>query len=452
MLTLVHILVTLYCVFECVSALRDTRTYFPRLMMFSALGLVHGVAPAITPEHYWWMGSSEGDRINAGLLALVGVVLFSIGWRAYESLRPQWTGLSPGLSALIESPDGQRFLKRFFWLSAVLSISAWLGGVVATGGQISEVFEGGRFEGRLTGNYYVSAIFNHLTTLIFVPGFLCFFLPRHYRIWGISFALTMAVVMFLATKGARSTSMGLVGCVVTGYAIRNRMSARQIGMLVASGTVLVLLGTGLYKVRKVMVRKSLGEMAQMLVQAETYEGAITSDPLCYHQFLVAAVHTFPARHPFVHAATYRRMCVFFVPRAYFPQLKPEDVNMIFAAAINPASAKAATTIPPTMMGDGYINFWGWPGVAIMLVNGWFCGFLTGRLRADMLWFLLIGSQIARFSMMSIRGQPYELMTVMLTAFLLVWVCGRLLGYSYRRARYVAAEVDHRSAYAGLATA
>ena len=198
--------------------------------------------------------------------------------------------------------------------------------------------------------------------------------------------------------------------------------------------MLLLLSVSLYDVRKTMARQTLPAMLQTVLSPATYQGALLRDPLNYHEFLVAAVEYFPERHPFLNGATYRRMLVFFLPRRYFEALKPEDSNMIFAAIVLPGSASTLTSIPPTMMGDGYINFWGWPGIGIMLLNGLVFGFVNWKMRTSMLWFVTVGALYVRLASVAIRGQPYEVLLLGTWGVIAVWGLGRLCGFSFRKSR------------------
>jgi hypothetical protein len=121
--------------------------------------------------------------------------------------------------------------------------------------------------------------------------------------------------------------------------------------------------------------------------------------------------------------------LFYLPQRYFPSLKPADTNRVFADVYT--GRYGESTIFPTMMGDGYINFWGWPGIAIMLANGIGFGYVTYKVRSSMLWFVAIGAPYVRLALLSIRGQPYENITIMVSSLLLTWLFVRACGCSFR---------------------
>jgi len=421
------------CALECISALADLRGRFGKLLMFSALGVVHGIVPAVTAAEMYLASSSTRSRLHAAGLAFVGVLLFSAGWRWYEAHRAKLRGLSPRLLAILDSPEGQTVLRRLFWSCAVLGVLGWVVSVMAVGSSVTEVFYRARFLYRGSEETYLEAIAQYFIALATLPGFLCFFLPRGYRPLGVAFALSMALVLFLASQGTRGDSLGLVGALMMGYCLRHRAAVHRVLIVGAAVGIFLLLTVSLYEVRKTMSRQTVGEMLAAVASPETYQGALMRDPLNYHELLVAAVENFPERHPFLNGATYRRFFVFFLPRSYFPAIKPADPNMVFAEVIDPYSASRLTTVPPTMMGDGYINFWGWPGILIMLVNGLVFGYVNWKVRTNVLWFMAIGAMFVRLGVVSVRGQPYEIFLMGVWMLLAVWTLGRLCGFSFRGA-------------------
>lgn len=428
---LIHVMVAIVCALECAVSIRDLRGQLPRLLVFASLGLIHGVVPAITPAELQLAAFSTSSRVHAAGLALAGVILFSMGWRLYEYFRPPLVGVSPRVIEIIESPHGQALARRLFITCAILGIVSWAVSVLATGMSLIDVFYAGRFAEGRTEEFYFAAIARYFVVLSLIPGFLGFFLPRHYCTAGIIYTLAMALFLFFASQGSRANSMGLLGSLVVGYTMRHRVAWGRAMAVGTCGAILLLLSVSLYDVRKTMSRQTWSEMARVILSPATYQGALMRDPLDYHEFLVAAVEYFPDRHPFLNGATYRRMLVFFLPRRYFEAVKPEDPNMVFASVVIPGSARELTTIPPTMMGDGYINFWGWPGILIMFVNGLVFGFVHWKMRTQVLWFAAIAPLFVRLGVMGVRGQPYEILLLGLWALFIIWVMGRMFGFAYR---------------------
>lgn len=447
MIALLHLGAGLFCLWECLSAARDLRGQFPRLAMFAGLGIIHGFVPVLNLTFVETTTVSIASRQTAAMLAFLGVVLFSIGWRFYDSMKPKWKGLTPGLESVIFSPNGQRLMVRLFWICMIVGVASWAASAILTHGSIGAAFRAGRFEARGQGNFYVDAIIQHFVGLTVVPGFVCFFLPRKYIPLGVGFSLVFAMVHFMSSQGARGAALGLIGCPLMAYTLRYKVTFKTALAIGATGFVLLALAVGLYNVRKVMYGKGVAEVAALLLEPESYAGALQSDPLVYHEVLVQAVEAFPSRHPYLDGATYRRLLVFFIPGGLFPDLKPPDTNITFSAVINPESAAGETTLPPSMMGDGYINFWGFPGGAfIMLFNGILYGFAAYRVRSNALWFVAIGAPFMRFALLSLRGQPYEILLSGLSSLVLVWLIGSITGFSFRYAKAVARHIENQYAW------
>ncbi len=432
MLVTLHLLVVVVCAMECASALFDLHGRLTRLLLFTGLGIIHGLAPALTPSEYLIAEFSDASRLSAAGLALVGVILLSLGWRLHDAMRPRIRGLSDSLWETIRSVEGQSLLRRLFWLCAICGIAGWITSVLASGTALNEVFHMARFRNRGLQISYLEAIAEYFTVLSMVPGFVCFFLPGRYRPIGIAYSVGMALFLFVASQGTRANAVGLLGCLLMGYVLANRFLIRRVVVLSGMGLLILVLSVSLYDVRKTMMRQTIPEMLQTVLSPATYRGALLQDPLNYHQFLVAAVEYFPERHPYLHGATYRRLLVFYLPRQYFESIKPEDPNMIFASVVDPGSARSLTTIPPTMMGDGYINFWGWPGIGIMFINGLVLGFVNWKMRTNVLWLVAVGAFFVRLAAGIIRGQPYEVLLMGLWGIVAVWILGRLCGFSFRR--------------------
>lgn len=441
MIRVLHMLAFMVCATECGLSIRDLRGRIPKLVIFGAIGLIHGLVPAIAPHEYF-AGFSTGSQVSAAGLAFVGSLMLSLGWRFYELWKQRITGLSPGVSVVIDSPDGQRLMRRLFWVCGALGMASWFVFVVPSGVSLGDVFASGRFAHRGAGNIYVTAVAHLFMFLSFVPPFVCFFLPRRYQLMGVAYAVSMATLIFAASMGTRADPIGLLGALLMGFALRRRINVGRFLFVSSLATVLVFLAIALYPIRHVMSRKTAGEVLELMVSPETYADALLRDPLSYHQMLIAATEFFPDTHPYLNGATYRRILVCALPARYFPSIKPRDTNMVFASVVAPYSARRNNTIPPTMIGDGYINFWGWPGAMfVMFMNGLAFGFVTHRMRTNVLWLIAIGSGFVRFALLAVRGQPYAVFVTVVAALVLVWMVGRICGFSYRRAKSTTLSTD-----------
>lgn len=415
---LVHFAVLVVCGTATVRGFRLGRTGLPRVIMFSLLGLIHGLVPMLTPRELMWDFMSDASVETSSWLTLLGVTCFAAGWRLAEPHQDE-EGLHPALEDYIRSADGQRVLGIIFWAVAAVALVALLARLGATAGSLDAAVEARRFEYRNQGDVYFTVFMTHIVGISVVPGFIGFFLPNRYRIAGLAYSLAVGTLIFIVSHGARGPTLAIIGSVALGYALQARMRPARLLALAGVAVGVLALSVSLYSVRKVMSRATVEDVVVMTTSRSVYEDALTRDPLNYHQCFVAAVEYFPGTHPYLDGATYRRIAFFFLPRAWIPGLKPPDTHETFATVVMGENPNG-TTIPPSMLGDAYINFWGAPGVAIlMVINGWLFGWTSRQLRGSLLGLLVFGPGFARIALLGIRGSPYEISTTVLSSALLL---------------------------------
>lgn len=87
------------------------------------------------------------------------------------------------------------------------------------------------------------------------------------------------------------------------------------------------------------------------------------------------------------------------------------------------------------LGDDYINLWKLPGVVIaMFANGMLIAYASQKMRENMLFFVVFGASFIRLALLAIRGAPYEIMTLLISGTLLVWVISLGTGVSFTATR------------------
>jgi oligosaccharide repeat unit polymerase len=416
-LLLVHLALTAVCGYIVLSSLPRVRSHLVPLMLFGGLGLLHGAVPAATQSHLLPETYHAASRIVAAHLALVSVLLLWFGWRAYEKF-------APGAPATVirrgpwEPPASKHLMRRVQLVCAILGPAAFLLQVHFHGWSISDSLNADRFALRGSGNVTLAALANHGVGLVILPGFLGFFVDRRAKIFGIFFALTLAVAIFVLTKGERATSLGILGSLVSGYVMSRQITAGRLLVVVVGLSILLAASISLYRLRHVMSNASLAESLCLLVSWEIYEEAVTQDPLNYHEMFVQAVDNFPRRHDFLGGASYRRLLFFFLPSSKFPGIKPADTNALFADVVRPEHNLQQLTVPPTIPGDMYINF-GPLGIGLLFFTGLLLAWVSRQILTREIWFLALGPNLVRLTIVGLRGQPYE---VTLTAIgLLVFV-------------------------------
>lgn len=402
MLVLIHVIIVIVAVANVVPALRRVREQYLRLIIFSFLGLIHGLAPAFyyivaTPRY------TEAVAYKAAALALIGTVLLSLGWMFYELIAQKDEGRRHRLRMSLQSDAGKSMLKRLFWAMLIVGMVGWFIEPLTRGVTLSNYFSAERFVGRLdTG--YANIPFQYASKLILIPAFLGFLINRKYTILSIAFVLLVAPLEYLSSAGTRGNSIGLLGALLIGYLTSREVRIRRIVVLGAAGAAILLLTVSLYDLRHQMRKMTNDQMVDYVLSAEAYEELLNRDPLDYHKYLVAVVHYFPEVRPYVDGATYRRIIFFALPQKWFPSIKPVDTNMVVGAVINPHLHGNMT--PPTMFGDLYLNFWGWPGIAGMVLWGVVLAHVNRKAQESLLWFILSGAGAVYLVIFIGRGAPH----------------------------------------------
>jgi hypothetical protein len=452
-----HTLTFLFCAGVCATCRNALRANLLKIGIFGSLGVIHGLVPIVTPEYLrdatpvqlLDTRSTVDARTPAAWYALAAVVLLALGWKVYEALQRSDERTNQALYKVLASDNGQQLYRFLFWASLALTLVGIVLQFKATGASLDEFVNAVRFEHYKTRNPILYLLGANLTTLAFIPGFVGFFMSRYYRTLGIAFALCVTLLLFsIVAKGTRNLPLGLLGGLGVAYIMRYPITPRRFLLSCVGAALIAFLAISLYEIRKVMQYASAGDMVAMSLSPETYQASLISDPLNYHEYLVAAMAYFPDSHPYLNGATYRRILFFWMSSGWEDSWKPEDSNVLFAIVLGRPLENEAT-VPPSIPGDVYLNFWGWWGIPVMFVHGMFFGWMSKKLRTSVLWFTIFGAIAGRFLLLVIRGQPYDLFVmvafVLAGSYLLSW----LGPYSFARAqrdvrRISAAATFHRA--------
>ena len=104
-------------------------------------------------------------------------------------------------------------------------------------------------------------------------------------------------------------------------------------------------------------------------------------------FFRKALEIFPEQHPYLNGSSFISIITMPIPRSLWPG-KPEEVTRIFASLLRP-DGPPGLTIPPTIMGDLYVNF-GYVGIPGMVVWGLIFGRFPGLQYRGLLYIATAG--------------------------------------------------------------
>lgn len=434
MLTVIHGLIAFVCFALCVKGINNISGQFLRVVCFGTWGLIHGLVPLLQaimglPSDYQYL-----DQVLAGIFTLLVLLAIAGAWYLMSKLRQRnVAGISFGLRSVLAMHEGNVVLKRMFWATMTIGMTALVIMVTREGVEftLARIFQTGRFGSRtLTG--YSTAIVGNLVGFLCIAAFLGVLISRKYRIATLIIIPMVAFVFFGASGGSRLIAISLLGSLLFAHLARSRPRKRQVVTFALGGTLVLLLAIGTYELRKIMTTRSTSEAIQFMLTKDAYAEALTRDPLGYHSVMIAVVDSFPESVPFVNMATYRRILFFAFPYKYFPWLKPFDPNMTVSAAIRGTSFSIAT-VPPTIPGDLYINFWGWPGLLVAPLFGMFLCYVENKIYNNLLWFIVIGGTCVLRLSNFIRGAIYDTIIPSALFILICWVIIKFFGgpyYSY----------------------
>jgi hypothetical protein len=426
-----HLAIALIAAMLALRLLPGIRSHLLILCLIVAIGILHGAAPALTPPGKRSMDAMESSRLLAawfslgGLLALVaGYELHFRCYRSHERLRDEQDApFAPASAAVME---------RYFWISIVLGLVGAFLYVRSAGVGFLEYGRASRFEFRNFQNTLLMWPGQYLFHISFAPGFLGQFLSHRYRVLGTFHAvLSMLLAFFYLFQGTRHVALGIIGGLLFGYIYSRQLNTRRLLQIAVGGALMMLTAVTLYQARQGLADMSFGEAITRAFSPESLQEPLTRDPLNYHEHFIGAVEFFPHEHPYLYGASYRRMLAFFLPGSDFPVLKPEHAARVFANVVygDIYDADFRATHPPSLLGDAYINFWGWPGIVALFLNGAAISWVSAKIRTSLLWFLGVGPHLAWFCILLPRGDNYDCFVMGLI--LLIVTAGLLFGRQSR---------------------
>jgi len=429
-LILLHILVTVYAFFEAYEGAQRLRLNVLKTLVFGGIGLIHGFIPIVTVPWHARTNDAYEVHVEAAAYTLIGTLLLGFGFRTYQSFSP--LRVTTPTFEYIKHPLIQKRLESLMILSIILGLLAWYGTVYASGSSIIGMMTAKRYALRGEGNGVFSAVCSNLMVIAFIPGFIAPFMKGKFRHLGMTFAICFAIFLFIVTRGTRAGAIGMLGSLIGGMLFANRISAGRLFIATAALGLVGVLAIGLLPLRHRMSRMSTSEMVAFMITPESYQDALTNDPLNYHDHFVGVVTQFPDQYAYVDGAAYRRVAFFYLPSSRFPTLKPKDPNRVVAEAL---FGKRAIEIdwmhPPSIFGDCYINFRGWYGIGWMFIEGIILAWISRRLTDSPWWLIGFGPQAMYLTLIGMRGQPYTITLATMFAMTTAWFLLNAVGIPRR---------------------
>jgi hypothetical protein len=393
--------------------------------------IIHGIVPLIASEVSSSIDYDEHSRDVAAWFSLACAVAFGIGVclsKAPQNAGTHFRSVQCKACGIDGVPRGA--LAQLLVWSAALGVLGLILMARAETDSLALLLDSSRFEFRHSRATIPYLLGTYLTGFACAPPVISVGLALHWKLISVVYSLSYVYLSyFIFLRGARSLPLGILGSLLIALALHRRLGARALGAL-AVGTILIgTIAVGLYEARK--RPRTVSETVAFLCTSDAYADALARDPLNYHQCTIGAIKCFPAVHPFLNLAVYRRVLFFFIPSSVSSFLKPPDPNVRFGEVVFNTPYQWNVTVPPSIPGEVWVNCWGWVGLLPMVFYGWMVRRVDDLLVQSPLWQIFIGSQSARLVLLGMRGQFYDLFVPMLFIILTGWLIMKLSRFGCR---------------------
>ncbi len=281
-----------------------------------------------------------------------------------------------------------------------VGLFSFIAAVYLTRGNVSIDID--RFAGRSESSFLSAALVN--------TGFLVLVAPWYYaRESRYSIAGLIAVILLLfftfAYPGTRLFIVYVVGSIVAGIILHVKTWRKILAILLLSGFFMGFFVIVTYQARRFAQYGYVEALQTGLVSISTSE---IPEPLDYHRQMIIAAEAFQEPRDWFWGDSYLRIAFAFVPEKFSFGLKPRDTNLRFAEAVDFRLGEQSVTIPPSVPGEGYINF----GLLGSVLSGAIYAVLFRF--ASRLWqsnsdlAFIVNPAIFGISVMSVRGQLYDI--------------------------------------------
>lgn len=300
-------------------------------------------------------------------------------------------------------------IKVLITITSILSICGVFGAIYFSGMSINQLLTSSRFSYWETRNVYARLISGYFVTLISVASFLAGS-NKTKTPFIFYLAFLVANTSQLVLYGSRGVVLSSIGAFALGkfnlLRFKRKGSSKKIFYFGILGGILFHLGVVWQYVRWTMRSVSgIKEWIGLLLfdAPIAYRISIERGDLAYFfDAAVTSLDVVPRIHDFLYGTSYVRLLLLFVPQSIF-HIKPEETQRIFASIISPETYHLGTTLPPSIIGDSYLNF-GFFGVFIGLFFGFMLSWMDKVYNGKMtIKKIAIGSGSTGFILYLMRG-------------------------------------------------
>ena len=445
-----HTIVILICLVEIIFALQDCHRRVIRLIVFSGIGLIHGLVPILTEPWQTRLNLPYEAHLEAAWFVVAGTLLLSLGANlASFFFHKPIANESATSFRILKSLEVQKPLRWFTVFAIAIGFITWVASVYFAGGTLLTATNEGRFALRGQGNTTLVTVALQFFALNYTAGFFAWFHhSKTFSSLSLAYTFGFSILIFFLSSGSRFAALAVVGGSLIGFLLSRTVSVKKLAAGFVLALILIFLTCVAIPLRHQMHNMSSKEIVQFVLSKDRLETLLTSDPLNYHDTCIQVLQAFPTQYDYVNAASYRRILFFPIPSSFAPILKPPDPNRKVAQAL--FGYEQAISIdwmhPPGLFGDLWINFWGWCSVTTFVA--W--GALLTVANYYLIWspkvLLFLGPSLFATCILYLRGQPYTLGLNLLVSAVLITFLGQITGLRHALKKCSQRFLMNRSVY------
>ncbi|MGV3485679.1 MAG: oligosaccharide repeat unit polymerase [Planctomycetaceae bacterium] len=404
------------------SSIRRLPQRMPEELFLACLVIIHGILPLLVGPRRLYAAAPD-VHFEAAVAALFTLVSFLL---TREVLRGFMLQDKRAKSAERPQHDSGLIAVLLFFVGLLAFCIA----IYSTRGGLQLGAE--RLAGRDQSSF-LSAILVNIGFLVLVAPW-HFARRRQFAIAG-GFVVTLLVFFTLAFPGTRLFIVYVVGSVVSGYILQETSWKRATVVLLGAGMMIAFVAILTYQARRFA---SYGLIDSLQSGYSFIEFDDVPEPFNYHRQTILAVESLPDANDWFWGDSYTRILFAVVPEKYSFGLKPRDTNLRFAEACDFRLGGNGVTIPPSVPGEGYVNFGLWGSLLSGIIYAFVFRTAVRVWQSASRLSYVVSAALFGVAVMAVRGQLYDLLLLVLVfasaGYCIVWAAEFLLTKSFTKKR------------------
>ena len=221
-----HTIVILMCLVEIIFALRDCHRRIIRLIVFSGIGLIHGLVPILTEPWQTRLNLPYEAHLEAAWFVVAGTLLLSLGANlASIFFHKPITSEGATSFRILKSLEVQKPLRWFTLFAIAIGFTTWVASVYFAGGTLLTATNEGRFALRGQGNTTLVTVALQFFALNYAAGFFAWFHhSKSFSSFSLAYAFVFSILIFFLSSGSRFAALAVIGGSLIGFLLSRTLS------------------------------------------------------------------------------------------------------------------------------------------------------------------------------------------------------------------------------------